>query len=61
MRSIGVRNDSGKREEEPAVCLLVTSEGTVRYMKAGREPEVEEALFTTNAASGYWLKGKTKN
>ena len=56
-----MRNDSGKREEEPAVCLLVTSEGTVRYMKAGREPEVEEALFTTNAASGYWLKGKTKN
>jgi len=30
-------------------------------MKGGREPEVEEAMFTTNAALGYWLKGKTKN
>lgn len=61
MRSTGVKNDSGKRQEEAAVCPLVMSEGTARYMKAGREPAVEEAMFTTNAASGYWLKGKTKN
>ena len=27
MRSIGVKDDSGKREEEEAVCLLVMSEG----------------------------------